>query len=129
MKHHLTLVMVHNFIDIFFWGRINNICELILIILGSSASAHDDHPDFKQENNTPTGDIHGDESRYEETCVLVDGNDYHHAIPIPINNKEQTRCSYKVYSYLNFFTFSKICKVTINKYLLHCRKRFRVRLV
>ncbi|CAI9299688.1 unnamed protein product [Lactuca saligna] len=59
--------------------------EVLQSHTGDSASAHHDHTD---------GD--GDESEFEETCVLVDGNDYHHHHhPIPINHKEQTRCSYK----------------------------------
>ncbi|CAH1418927.1 unnamed protein product [Lactuca virosa] len=69
--------------------------ELLQSHTGSSASAHHDHPDLEQEDNTTTGDIYVSESGFEETCVLVDGNDYHHPIPIPINHNEQTRCSYK----------------------------------
>ena len=38
----------------------------------------------------PTG--HESESEFEETCVLVDGNDYRSD-----NNKEEKRRSYKVF--------------------------------
>lgn len=64
------------------------------VFLSHTGSSADHDPDLRQENKTtlqttePIGDEF--ESGFEETCVLVDGNDYR-----PINHKQETRRSYK----------------------------------
>ncbi|KAL4573269.1 hypothetical protein LXL04_020068 [Taraxacum kok-saghyz] len=61
------------------------------VFLSHTGSSADCDPVSKKENNTT--EAVGDESKsaFEETCVLVDGNDYHH----PIKPKQETRKSYK----------------------------------
>ncbi|KAI3515581.1 hypothetical protein L1887_14482 [Cichorium endivia] len=64
------------------------------VFLSHTGSVPDSNPDLEEKNKNTTilqtTEPIKDESGFEETCVLVDGNDYH-----PINNKQETKHSYK----------------------------------
>lgn len=64
------------------------------VLLSHTGNVPYSNPNLEEENKNTTilqtTEPIKDESGFEETCVLVDGNDFH-----PINNKQETKHSYK----------------------------------